>query len=149
MAVPLLSYNGTTNNILLQITVPKRTGRKRKRGSQDPYVDCNGTSSSGVQSQADLPQAICSQGGKDDPARLLRSLKDNVDKYTVEAVGHISQTHRFRGKSKHRQVAFILTNYQDCRIFIIQPARGRSYQNSRKQCSLGTVGDSYPIIIPF
>src|SRR3954454_8301226 len=38
-ARPLLSINATTNNILLKITVPKCTGRKRKRGSELPFTD--------------------------------------------------------------------------------------------------------------
>jgi hypothetical protein len=35
---PLLSHNTATNNILLKLTVPKKTGRKRKRGSNDPWI---------------------------------------------------------------------------------------------------------------
>jgi general transcription factor 3C polypeptide 5 (transcription factor C subunit 1) len=33
----------------------------------------------------------------DNPAELLRALKDNVGKYKVDAVGQVNQTHRFRG----------------------------------------------------
>ncbi|KAJ5919625.1 RNA polymerase III transcription factor subunit [Penicillium verhagenii] len=38
MARPLISTVSQTNNILLQVTVPKQTGRKRKRGSNDPFT---------------------------------------------------------------------------------------------------------------
>ncbi|KAI1004947.1 hypothetical protein K3495_g3269 [Podosphaera aphanis] len=89
MCVPILSRNTATNNILLKITVPKRTGRKRKRGSQDPYLDDESiapTEMSDLRSQARL----------DAPIDLQRKLRDNVGKYTIEVVGKIRQTHRYR-----------------------------------------------------
>jgi general transcription factor 3C polypeptide 5 (transcription factor C subunit 1) len=33
----------------------------------------------------------------DNPIDLLRSLKNNVGNYRIEAVGSIDQTHRYRG----------------------------------------------------
>lgn len=97
MAVPILSHNGTTNNVLVQVTVPKRTGRKRKRGSQDPYIESIRSVSSASQSELGSVCNIKSQSRLDNPAELLRTLKDNIDRYDVKVVGHISQTHRFRG----------------------------------------------------
>ncbi|PTU21137.1 hypothetical protein P175DRAFT_0523961 [Aspergillus ochraceoroseus IBT 24754] len=81
---PLQSTNSPSNNILLRVTVPKRTGRKRKRGSNEPFTD-----------------AIVSdpvQGPPRPRAReLLRSLHDNVGAYQVEPVGLVERTHVFRG----------------------------------------------------
>ncbi len=91
--------------MLLKITVPKRTGRKRKRGSQDPYVmDSSGT----VEKAADPapgkgpPTELQSHSRLDNPKWLLRALKDNVGIYQIEAVGSIDQTHRYRGMSCKR-----------------------------------------------
>jgi general transcription factor 3C polypeptide 5 (transcription factor C subunit 1) len=92
MSVPILSRNNATDNILLKITVPKRTGRKRKRGSQETF---SGTVPIDLDTTSDNIQ---SHSRRDDPAVLLRALKDNVDKYEVEVVAAIEQTHRFRGK---------------------------------------------------
>jgi hypothetical protein len=99
MCAPILSHSSPTNNLLLKITVPKRTGRKRKRGSQDPYVDEVGGISSLPEdgNGAILSGNVCSHSRNDSPAQLLRTLRDNVDNYKVEAVGEIDTTHRFRG----------------------------------------------------
>jgi general transcription factor 3C polypeptide 5 (transcription factor C subunit 1) len=98
MAGPLLSHNAATNNILLQITVPKRTGRKRKRGSQDAYHEVvNDQSAANERSSSSQPDGLCSHSRRPNPKELLRTLRDNVDKYKVEAVARIDYTHRFRG----------------------------------------------------
>lgn len=73
----------TTENVILQVTVPKRTGRKRKRGSHEPFN-------------------WAKEGPKDD-AQLaeyqVRSLKDNPRNSTVKAVGMTEEIHRFRGEA--------------------------------------------------
>jgi general transcription factor 3C polypeptide 5 (transcription factor C subunit 1) len=98
LCVPTLSVIAPTTNVVLQITVPKRTGRKRKRGSQDPYLADNGQSSfdarvNGSETNFDIPISV----RNDNPVTLRRMLQDNVDKYTWKAVGTIKHTHRFRG----------------------------------------------------
>jgi hypothetical protein len=102
MSTPILSHNSSTNNILLQITVPKRTGRKRKRGSQDPYSSDPGSSTVTEQDGPEpLTETVRSHSRNDNPLELLRTLKDNVGKYKVEAVAEIDRTHRFRGMVHH------------------------------------------------
>ncbi|KAA8564675.1 hypothetical protein EYC84_011580 [Monilinia fructicola] len=99
---PILSYNSITNNVLLKIAVPKRTGRKRKRGSQDPYtndVDPKSTTISGENSTSNIQ----SHSLNDKPTSILKKLRDNVGKYTVEAVGAIEQSHRYRGLADYHQ----------------------------------------------
>ena len=83
MSRPLVSTSSQANNILLKVTVPKRTGRKRKRGSDEPFVDS-------------VPVAsVASERRK---ARdMVRSLSDNVGKYQLEPVGLVNRTHVFRG----------------------------------------------------
>ena len=72
------SLPGTTDNILLRITVPKRIG-KRKRGSDEPFIPL----------QASSPVMR-------DAKHLLRSMHDNKERLAVEAIGSIQQSHAWR-----------------------------------------------------
>ncbi len=96
---PLLSNNTPSSNVLLKITVPKRTGRKRKRGSEEPYtLDAIATAQEEVESHENgYSTSLRSHSRLDNPRDLLRSLRDNVGKYLIEPVGSIDQTHRYRG----------------------------------------------------
>ncbi|EXJ91621.1 hypothetical protein A1O3_00171 [Capronia epimyces CBS 606.96] len=75
----VISYNRKTNNLLLKFTVPKRTERKRKRGSDQPFVDHS----------TDPFQ-------RRDSRYLLRSLRDNPHANEAEVVGVIRSTHVWR-----------------------------------------------------
>jgi len=93
----LESHVAPTSNVLLKITVPKRTGRKRKRGSQGLYV------------VDDDPAQLT----RPDASTVFQSIKDNIDKYQVEAVGVVNTTHRYRGlKSLRLLVKSTLTPFQ-------------------------------------
>ncbi|EAW14850.1 transcription factor TFIIIC subunit TFC1 [Aspergillus clavatus NRRL 1] len=86
MSRPLKSTSSAANNILLKVTVPRRTGRKRKRGSDEPFTG--------------IPVATAS--GDCEPWRrsakqILQSLRDNAGRYAVEPVGMVKRTHVFRG----------------------------------------------------
>lgn len=83
LARPLHSTSYASNNVLLRITVPKRTGRKRKRGSDGPFLD------PGPEDASEQPRR---RTAKD----LLRSLQDNPSKYTIGPVGRVERTHVFR-----------------------------------------------------
>ncbi|KAK0720034.1 RNA polymerase III transcription factor IIIC subunit-domain-containing protein [Lasiosphaeris hirsuta] len=87
---PLTSHNALTHNVVLKIIVPKRTGRKRKRGSIDPFEG-------EVDPPPGVSEDVCSRERLDAPKVLRRKLCDNVDKYRIEPVGVISNTHRYRG----------------------------------------------------
>ncbi|EKG18906.1 Transcription factor IIIC subunit 5 [Macrophomina phaseolina MS6] len=69
-----------TQNLLLRVSVPKRTGRKRKRGSDGPWVED--------------PAAV--EAPHTDPQVLLRSLRDNPDNYSIQPIGLAHENHRFR-----------------------------------------------------
>ena len=94
-----MSHNARSHNVLLKVTLPKRTGRKRKRGTDDPW---QGNADTGAETRVDglsgAPE-ICSNARQDDPRVLRRKLVDNAERYSVEAVGIVKQTHRFRGFS--------------------------------------------------
>lgn len=90
-----MSHNARSHNIVLKVTVPKRTGRKRKRGTNEPWQ--GDVEFQGIDPSAPASENVCSIGRHDDPRLLRRKLEDNVGKYHVEAAGLIKHTHRFRG----------------------------------------------------
>lgn len=80
----LLSTPVTTNNLLLKVTVPKRTGRKRKRGTTGPFLSDN---QSGEAKQTYV-----------EAADIYRTLQDNASRYEVAFAGVVDKTHRFRSE---------------------------------------------------
>lgn len=110
----------STTNVVLKITVPKRTGRKRKRGSDAPFLD-------GEDSGPPL---------RLDAATVFRTLNDNVGKYHIEPVGAVNLTHRYRGLADfHASGAdstfmsrvkdqLLSGNLQDFKSFKFNPDRG-------------------------
>lgn len=90
----MMSHYASSHNVVFKVTVPRRTGRKRKRGSDGPWEGDveetgheHGSSSTFFRSRAKL-----------DEARIVRrKLQDNVDRYQAEVVGVIKHTHRYRG----------------------------------------------------
>lgn len=105
---PILSHQAATHNIVLKVTVPKRTGRKRKKGSDGPFEGGEEVEASKSDAPAPAPasgptpappkrgQNVCSKSRLDNPRVLRRKLQDNVDRYRVEVVGVVKGTHRFR-----------------------------------------------------
>ncbi|CAA9962982.1 Transcription factor tfiiic complex a box associated protein [Pyrenophora teres f. maculata] len=79
----LLSTPVRTNNLLLKVTVPKRTGRKRKRGTSGPFLTEDEIGSRGSQPYVDAPT-------------IYRILQDNASTYKVALAGVVDETHRFR-----------------------------------------------------
>lgn len=68
--------------------MPKRTGRKRKRGSDQPWQESSPS--------PHFERPLLSD--PDDAQRLIASMQANADRYRTELVGSIDQTHRFRRK---------------------------------------------------
>lgn len=91
-----MSHNTKTHNVVLKMTVPKRTGRKRKRGTDEPWQGDVQVTDADSPSSAPS-EGVCSDSRLDDPGLLRRKLADNVGGYQVQAVGTIKQTHRYRG----------------------------------------------------
>lgn len=104
MSRPLQSTNSQTNNVLLRVTVPRRTGRRRKRGTEEPFTETTVSSEDGARPR---------RSARD----LRRSLEDNVGRYQVEPVGMVNRTHVFRGVRLYTllHAEHILTE-QECRI---------------------------------
>ncbi|KAG8159029.1 hypothetical protein KVR01_011472 [Diaporthe batatas] len=91
---PMMSHYASSHNVLFKITVPKRTGRKRKRGSNGPW---QGEAHQPAEATGRGPESLRSESRLDEPRILRRKLQDNVDSYQAEAVGVIKHTHRYRG----------------------------------------------------
>jgi general transcription factor 3C polypeptide 5 (transcription factor C subunit 1) len=88
MSKPILSGNTRTSDVLLQIVVPKRTGRKRKKDSDGQFHSWE--SSRGLQTPPETnPRDI---------RRVLRILKDTHGKHLIHPLGILEHTHRFRSK---------------------------------------------------
>lgn len=90
----MMSHYASSHNVLFKVTVPKRTGRKRKRGSDGPW---QGEVHQSAQPTGAGPEDLRSKSRLDEPKILRRKLQDNVDRYHAEAVGVIKHTHRYRG----------------------------------------------------
>ncbi|KXJ93250.1 RNA polymerase III transcription factor IIIC subunit-domain-containing protein [Microdochium bolleyi] len=91
-AKPITSHHAASNNVLLKITVPRRTGRKRKRGTNDAFQEAPA-----APPRASHVGRVASSNRLDRPSTILRRLQDNVGDYRLEAVGMIRDSHRFRG----------------------------------------------------
>lgn len=89
-----MSHNAESHNVVLRITVPKKTGRKRKKGSNGPW---QGDTVADDVDPSQNSSNISSRSRLDDPVKLRKQLEDNIGKYQVQAVGTIKHTHRFRG----------------------------------------------------
>lgn len=82
MCKPITAHKLATNDIVFKVTIPKRTGLKRRKGASGPYHE-------GLEDIDDTKIVK-------DTRYMLRSLRDNVSNYTVQPVGSVNQTHRFR-----------------------------------------------------
>lgn len=93
----MMSHYSSSHNVVFKITVPKRTGRKRKRGSDGPWQE--GVVNEPTKDASGPASASClySQSQLDETKILRRKLQDNVERYEAEAIGVIKHTHRYRG----------------------------------------------------
>ncbi|KAF3770984.1 hypothetical protein M406DRAFT_226956, partial [Cryphonectria parasitica EP155] len=92
---PMMSHYAPSHNVVFKITVPRRTGRKRKRGSDEPWQGDVDELTEGLDKSSS--PAFRSKAQLDEPKSLRRKLQDNAGKYQAEAVGIIKHTHRYRG----------------------------------------------------
>lgn len=104
----ILSHNASTHNVLLKVTVPRRTGRKRKRGTGGPWEGEASASGTAAPQESGLRDQVASQKRADHPKTVLRKLQDNPESYQVETVGVIKHTHRYRGRFSPYTLSFSL-----------------------------------------
>lgn len=89
LAKRLLGTPVATANVLLKVTVPKRTGRKRKKGSLGPFVADRDGEANPAPSKSPYVKADT----------IFQCIRDNPTKYTATPVGVIDESHRFRSTS--------------------------------------------------
>ncbi|KAK0795586.1 tau 95 subunit of transcription factor TFIIIC [Friedmanniomyces endolithicus] len=106
LAKKMSSAGVETSNILVRVTLPKWTGRKRKRGSDEPF--------------AFVAPAEQQRTSIKAPA-LLRQLRDNEAIYQVQALGMIRETHRFRSQPDHQMHGGDLPLYREIRDHVLPP----------------------------
>ena len=117
MSKPLKSANVRTNNILVKVTAPKRTGLKRKRGAQGPYYEGLEEDGTASEKSPHRPSTV------EDAQYLMRILRDRPRDYLIEPVGSIEHTHRFRGILPDDQCSYdaAANIRQECRTSSIRP----------------------------
>lgn len=92
-----MSRMAHTEDILLKVTFPKMTGRRRKKATTEPFVAycCANRTDTVVH-----PQHLTSRATTIPTLReLVQRLRDYPEETLVRAVGTIRETHRFRGQS--------------------------------------------------
>lgn len=104
LAKRLLATPVPTNNLLLKVSAPKRTGRKRKRGSSGPFLP-----EDHVEGAPEKLEGANPKNSHVDAATIFRCLQDNASKYTVSVAGLVDETHRFRSKTLPAFVVISLT----------------------------------------
>lgn len=106
LAKKMASTGVETRNVLVKVTLPKRTGRKRKRGSDEPF-----TSPTQAEPESNLLTA----------QELLDRLRDNQHSYQIEAVGLVNATHRFRTPPDFQMRVSDLPIMQELKTQVIMP----------------------------
>ncbi|EPE05062.1 transcription factor tau subunit sfc1 [Ophiostoma piceae UAMH 11346] len=95
------SHNAASHNIVLAVHVPKRTGRKRKRGQDGPWEEAAAPE---ADEAGNLKNRLPGDELEMRDAKLLRrKLQDNAGRYETEVVGVVKHSHRFRGLADFQQ----------------------------------------------
>jgi general transcription factor 3C polypeptide 5 (transcription factor C subunit 1) len=94
----LVSSAIETRNVLVKVSLPKRTGRKRKRGSDQPFAHHPNDATIGNNEDNKINSSITAPD-------FLRRLKDNPTAYTIQPIGTINETHRFRNLPDFQMIA--------------------------------------------
>ncbi|KAF1847982.1 transcription factor tfiiic complex a box associated subunit sfc1 [Cucurbitaria berberidis CBS 394.84] len=89
----LLSTPVRTNNLLLKVTVPKRTGRKRKRGTSGPFLTEDELATNSNRPPNDTPLGKHAYASA---STIYASVRDNDSTYKVALAGVVDEAHRFR-----------------------------------------------------
>jgi general transcription factor 3C polypeptide 5 (transcription factor C subunit 1) len=117
------SFLMQTNHALLKVSVPKRTGRKRKRGSDDPFE---------VDTDYDPNKRM-----PIDAKSLFTMLNDNHENYTVKPVALLPESHLFRSMPDLQYASFnnglmrkirdqLLSNeFDKFKTFTLNPEKGQ------------------------
>jgi general transcription factor 3C polypeptide 5 (transcription factor C subunit 1) len=129
MAKTILSRKADVRQLVLKVTVPKRTGRKRKLGSDGPFLPDRGLQSGSRNTNTK------SESEPTEAETVLQALRDNKGRSTVQLVGKIDATHRFRSMPDFQYSTSTNTLMQNLRDSImttdLQKIRDFKYDMSR------------------
>ena len=89
----ITSGNVATQNLFVRFTVPKKTGRRRKKGSTDSFRFPNEEQND---NEVPSPSRASLSASAPTARDLVRTLRYNPTTYTLQVLGTITQTHRFR-----------------------------------------------------
>lgn len=89
-AKKIVSTGVESRNLLIKVTLPKRTGRKRKRGTNDPFTE---------------PASPAPPNDSITAPEFLQRLHETAGKHTISPVGPINETHRFRHLPDFQMIA--------------------------------------------
>ncbi len=123
LSKPVASIPVSTQNVLLKITVPKRTGRKRKRGSSSPFTEAHETQAFHSQGPPRSNHERSIRVKRIDCHSLSGSLFDNIGKVKVEAVGSVDLTHRWRSMSSQLPYCNMILSIQFFIILFLDATR--------------------------
>ena len=104
------------SNLLLRVTLPARTGRKRKRGSGDPFTLTGNPSDLGddvLQTPPVEPPLNCQT--------MLQRLKDSQGGYRIQPLGALNETHRFRALPDFQMSASDIPVMRNIANHLLQP----------------------------
>ncbi|KAL1896508.1 tau 95 subunit of transcription factor TFIIIC [Sporothrix stenoceras] len=90
----LSSHCAATHNVVLAVHVPKRTGMRRKRGTNDAWEFDPSAGNDAPEAKDNLPGDTIAER---DARRLRRKLQETSGLYRTEVVGIVKNSHRFRG----------------------------------------------------
>ncbi|PSK36568.1 Transcription factor tau subunit sfc1 [Elsinoe australis] len=108
-AKKIISQKADVNHVLLRIVLPRRTGRKRKRGTDEPYefYDSDGNiqhDSNSGEDETVTHSGLVPQNGNSSKDGTLPPRADEVitrlasakDDYQIQPLGAVKETHQFR-----------------------------------------------------
>ncbi|CAK7224263.1 tau 95 subunit of transcription factor TFIIIC [Sporothrix curviconia] len=107
----LSSHSAATHNVVLAVHVPRRTGMRRKRGTNGPWEVGPDVATAGAKSyknhkneageDKDRPPGDALAGR--DATRLRQQLQETSGQYRTEVVGIVKHSHRYRGLADFQQ----------------------------------------------
>lgn len=96
----LSSHCASSHNLVVAVHVPKRTGMRRKRGTNDAWEHAPGASN-GDAFSGDRPPG--DRMAERDARRLRKRLQETVGRYRTEVIGISKHSHRYRGVMDFQQ----------------------------------------------
>ncbi|CAK7567594.1 MAG: tau 95 subunit of transcription factor TFIIIC [Sporothrix epigloea] len=99
----LLSHSAATHNVVLAVHVPKKTGKRRKRGTNGPWELDPGASTNMARNGASTHRLAGDSMSRRDAVQLRQQLRQTAGQYRTEVMGIVKHSHRYRGLADFHQ----------------------------------------------